>query len=193
MKKAMLILGTGIAMFTMACNETTTSNKERQDSIDKQVEKKEDMNEKVTDDKTASFVVDAAEAGMAEVKMGELAVKKASNKKVKEFGAMMVKDHTQANDELKALAAKKGWALPTALVEEHQKHLDELGKKTGAEFDKEYVDMMVDGHDKVIKMFENAGEDSKDVDLKAWIGKTLPTLHKHSEEIKAIKETQKKM
>jgi len=59
----------------------------------------------------AKFAVDAANGGMAEVELGKLAQEKAANSKVKDFGAMMVTDHSKANDEMKALAKSKGIVL----------------------------------------------------------------------------------
>jgi len=47
------------------------------------------------------------DAGIAEVVAGEDAQMKGSSAAVKEFAAMMVKDHTAANSKLSAIAAKK--------------------------------------------------------------------------------------
>src|SRR6476659_6762106 len=60
-----------------------------------------------------TFVMEAARGGMAEVEMGRLAVNKASNADVKQFGQRMVDDHGKANDELKGLASRKNVTLPT--------------------------------------------------------------------------------
>jgi putative membrane protein len=52
---------------------------------------------------------------------GKLAAEKATNPQVKEFGSMMVMDHTKANEELMAIAKTKNITLPVAPDEEHQK------------------------------------------------------------------------
>src|SRR6202035_1256356 len=62
----------------------------------------------------SAFYKHAAEGGIAEVELGSLAQQKSSNQSVKDFGAMMVKDHSAANDKLKAVAASKNISLPTS-------------------------------------------------------------------------------
>jgi putative membrane protein len=140
----------------------------------------------VTGSTDADFVEDAAIGGMAEVELGKLASTKATNAEVKKFGQMMVTDHTAANNELKALAAKKGWKLPTDLDSSHKSMLDELKGESGANFDEEYVDEMVDDHETDVKAFEDKAKNATDPDLKAFAEKTLPVLRKHLDAIKAI-------
>lgn len=138
------------------------------------------------------FLMEAASGGMMEVELGQLAQQKAQNAKVKEFGSMMVTDHTKANNELKDLAQQKGATLPTMMKDEHQKHVKELSEKTGADFDKAYMDMMVDDHKEDVDKFEKCAKDAKDADLKAFATKTLPVLAKHLEVAKTTKDAVKK-
>jgi len=140
----------------------------------------------VTGSSDSSFVNEAAIGGMAEVEQGKVASTKAANAEVKKFGQMMVTDHTKANEELTALAKKKGWTLPTELDSSHKSTLDSLRAKVGADFDKEYVDEMVDDHETDVKAFEDKAKNATDPDLKAFAEKTLPTLRKHLDAIKAI-------
>lgn len=144
----------------------------------------------MTNSSTASgvndFLEDAAMGGMAEVEMGKVASTKATNPEVKKFAQMMVQDHTNANTELKALAAKKNVTLPTEVDSSTKSMLDEMKGKTGADFDKEYVDEMVADHEKDVAAFEKQSTSATDADVKAFAAKTLPTLKKHLEQIKAI-------
>jgi putative membrane protein len=139
----------------------------------------------------AKFAVDAANGGMAEVAVAKVAETKALNQKVKDFAAMMVADHGKANDELMAIAKTKNITLPAAPSEDKQKELEDLSKKSASDFDKAYVDAMVDGHKKTISMFEDAAKNCKDADLKAFAAKTLPTIKGHLAEIEAIKKGMK--
>lgn len=141
-----------------------------------------------TDEASSSFLMKTADVGMAEVHHGELAQQKATNQSVKDFAAMMVQDHTAANDKVKALAAQKNVTLPAAMSEDHQKMEADLSKKTGKAFDKAYIDAMVKGHEKVIKDFEDAANKAGDSDVKAFISNTLPTLHTHLDSAKAIQK-----
>ncbi|MGZ5242793.1 MAG: DUF4142 domain-containing protein [Bacteroidia bacterium] len=138
----------------------------------------EDMKKGGAED-DAEFMVKAASAGMAEVKLGELAMQKGSSKMVKDFAKMMVDDHTKANNELIALAAAKNITLPTAPGEDYMKKYDDLNKLAGADFDEKYMDIMVKEHKDAVDLFDDAAEDAHDADIKAFAAKTLPTLKMH--------------
>jgi putative membrane protein len=140
------------------------------------------------DEPTSSFMVKVADVGMTEVKLGHVAEAKSTNKRVKDFAAMMVKDHSAAGDELKSLASRKNVTLPTAVGDDHQKKIDDLSKKSGKDFDKAYIDAMVDGHQATVNDFEKASNNTKDPDVKAWVDKTLPTIKMHLDSAKAIKK-----
>jgi putative membrane protein len=141
---------------------------------------------KDVDDK--QFVLEAASVGMAETELGRLAQKRGSSPEVKQFGAMMVKDHTAANKELKKIAAKKKFPLPTALSTEDKEHYEELAKLKGKDFDEKFMETMVKGHDKAIASFENVVEKGQDPDIKAWAEKTLPTLKAHKDHAKTTEK-----
>ncbi|MBS7565936.1 DUF4142 domain-containing protein [Mucilaginibacter sp. Bleaf8] len=143
------------------------------------------------DSDDSKFAVEAANGGMAEVELAKLAETKATNPKVKEFAAMMIKDHTKANTELMDLAKTKNITLPTTVGADQQKVMDDLSKKSGAEFDKGYVDAMVTDHDKDVKLFEKASTDAKDAELKSFATKTLPVLKMHKENIDALQKNMK--
>jgi len=185
------------AMYILqACN-----NSDNKDSVDKANDandkkdttamtsdaKKDTMAAPVNND-VADFAVKAANAGMTEVELGKIAEQKGS-KSVKEFGAMMVKDHTKAGDELKKLATDKNITLPDAVSDDAKKHIDDLSKKTGKDFDKDYMDMMVSDHKDVIDKFENVAKNSKDSAFRNFAVRTLPTLYKHLGSAKAIEKS----
>jgi putative membrane protein len=136
------------------------------------------------------FMTKAAIGGMAEVMMGQMASTKGTDAGVKAFGNRMVTDHSKANDELKALAAQKGMALPADVDAEHKDKSDKMSQKSGKDFDKAYMNDMVDDHEKDVAEFQKASQNAADADLKAWAAKTLPTLQDH---LKLAKETQKKV
>lgn len=125
------------------------------------------------------FVMDAAKGGLAEVEMGKLAAEKASSPDVKQFGQRMVDDHSKANDELKAVASQKGITLPTELAPADKATLDRLSKLSGEAFDRAYMSDMVKDHKKDVAEFKKEASAGKDADVKAFAGKTLPTLEEH--------------
>lgn len=132
------------------------------------------------------FVMEAAMGGMMEVQAGNLAQQQAMNQRVKDFGAMMVQDHSQANNELKSLASSKGLMIPDSLSSDKQKHVDAMKKMNGKSFDSHYISMMLDDHKKDVKKFQDESKNAKDADLRNWAAKTLPTLQKHLDSIQAI-------
>jgi putative membrane protein len=103
---------------------------------------------------TQEFIKKAAIANMAEIQLGQLASTKAESPEVKQFAQKMVDEHTKALDELKQAASGSGATLPTELDKKHQKLHDKLSKLSGAEFDREYMEAMVDGHKDVAKLLE---------------------------------------
>lgn len=184
MKKVSLFFLLVLSAWTFqSCN--SSSNK---DSAEQAEEVNEDKNMPEDD---SEFAIKAASGGLMEVELGKLAGQKAQNQQVKDFGAMMVSDHSKANEELKTLTASKNITIPATLSEEHQKHVDDLAKLSGAEFDKEYVKLMVDDHKEDIDLFKSASSDAKDPDVKAFASKTLPTLQKHYDAVKAIQDGMK--
>lgn len=138
-----------------------------------------------------AFLTEAAMGGMAEVQMGKLASQKAQNPEVKKFGQMMVTDHTAANNELKALASKKNVQIPSEVDPAYKSDMDSMNKLSGAEFDKEYVGMMVDDHEEDVAKFQKQADTGTDPEVKAFAMKTLPTLKKHLETIKGIQAKMK--
>jgi putative membrane protein len=141
----------------------------------------------------AQFAVNAANAGMTEVQAGQLAQQKGTAKDVKEYGAMMVKDHTDAGNKLKALAASKNVTLPAAISPDMQKNIDDLQTKNGRDFDKAYIDMMISDHKKVISAFEDESKKGTDADIRAFADSTLHTLHKHLDKAEQCHKMMKKM
>lgn len=131
----------------------------------------------------AAFMDTAAIGGRMEVDLGKLALEKASNARVKEFAALMVSDHTKANSELNMLAEKLKHLLPSAYPGNIKTHMDEMKKLTGKEFDKHYMDMMVNDHVKTLELFRSASNISE---VKDFAAKTLPVLEKHHQMAKEI-------
>ena len=132
------------------------------------------------------FMDKAAQGGMAEVELGQLAENNASSQEVKDFGKRMVTDHSKANDELKQLATKQDVTLPTSLDAKDQATKDELSKLHGEAFDKAYMKDMVMDHKKDIAEFKHESTAAHDASLKTWVGDTLPTLESHLQEAEKI-------
>jgi putative membrane protein len=126
------------------------------------------------------FIDDAANSGMFEVQVGQLAASKASDANVKSFASMLVDQHTAANNELVKIANARGVELPAAPKHSMRRDIEKLGKKSGDEFDRDFVrEVGIKDHKKDIKEFEKASKDVKDPELKAFVDKSLPMLREH--------------
>lgn len=145
----------------------------------------------VNDDDDARFMVKAASGGMAEVELGNLALKKAHNASVRAFGQMMVMDHSKANKQLIALADSNRISLPQYPGKDEQKLSDDLMKKSGSDFDGAYVDAMVKDHQEDIDDFQKEIRNAKSLKVKAFAQHTLPVLQKHLNAITAIQDSMK--
>ena len=125
------------------------------------------------------FMNEVAAGGMAEVQLAQLAQKQAQSDQVKSLAQRIEQDHTTANNELKALAERRGVSLPTAPEAKHQAIMDRLSKLQGAAFDRAYARQMVADHKKDVAKFERAPNNLMDTDLKNFAAKTLPNLREH--------------
>jgi putative membrane protein len=122
----------------------------------------------------------AAIGGMTEVEASKLAVSKAQDPQVRAFAQKMVKEHTAANEELKSLAQKKGWNVPSSLDAEHKGVVQKLSAMSGDAFDTAYSKQMLQDHEKTVALFKAASRTS-DPDLSSWVEKTLPTIEQHEQ------------
>jgi len=136
----------------------------------------------------AEWVATVADAGMMEVKAAELAQTKSQSSDVKSFAAMMIKDHTAANNELKTLANQKGITVPGDLTKNSQDSYDDLAKKTGKDFDEAYTKMMVKDHEKNVDAFKKEADKGNDREIKSWAAGKLSTLEHHLQMAKENKD-----
>jgi len=159
------------------------------------------------------FVHDLMVAGNAEIQLGNLASSRAGKAEVKEFGQMMVKDHTAAGDQLTQIATRNNVDAGAAAIDDkHQKLITKLSALKGADFDREYMKAMVDGHQDVLDALQKrvdekdrlgvaTGQKPKDVNVKPekandsfeaslnqWAADTLPVVKGHLEKAKAVKD-----
>lgn len=207
MKKNMYALCIAGAMLAMSCNgnksdngtlattsdtiassmtSTTdnTSNKMATDTINRPATN----NRPVRNPDVVNFVQKAIPGGTMEVEMGKMAASQGQNQRVKDFGNMLVKDHTAAGDELKGMAKANNINVPADMTPEQKSYMDMLMNKSGAAFDKAYMDMMVSDHKKDIAEYKKASTTLTDDTYKAFAGKTLPVLQRHLDSAQAIKK-----
>ncbi len=164
-----------------------------------------------------NWVSDQLADGTAEIELAKMAKDHAASAQVKQFADMMVQDHTIAGEELKHIAMT--YAIPTdvKIDDKHQNLMAKLSKLQGADFDKEYINAMVDDHQDAVqdlrsrvdeqrslsdrvtgKNPENAGavkpepaDNHIDASINQWAANTLPTVERHLDRAKRIKDDSK--
>ncbi|WP_183816370.1 DUF4142 domain-containing protein [Tunturibacter empetritectus] len=126
------------------------------------------------------FLRKAAQGGMAEVKLGQLAAQKGSSDDVKAFGQKMVDDHTRLNNDMAPIADSMGVRLPTNLNKEDQAEYDKLNGLSGNDFDMEYLSFMVKDHHKDLHEFRQEAASTTDPTLQTAVTNATKVIHEHS-------------
>jgi putative membrane protein len=142
------------------------------------------------DNPDESFYKKAAEAGMAEVAAGHMAQEKGSSQAVKDFGAMMVKDHTAANNKLKTLATAKSIKLPDSAGMMNKAKEKMTDMKSGDSFDKDYVKGQIKAHEDTVDLLQKEIDSGKDPEAQAFAKETLPKVKTHLQKINQIAATE---
>ncbi|WP_414517738.1 DUF4142 domain-containing protein [Nostoc sp. PCC 9305] len=132
------------------------------------------------------FMTEAAQGGLAEVQLGQLASQRGASNAAKQYGQRMVQDHTLVNNQLKQLATQKGVTLPTSLDSKNKQVLQSLSKLSGANFDRQYLNQMLQDHEKDVSAFQTEAEQGQDPEVKAFAGQTLPILQEHLQQVRSL-------
>lgn len=180
----------GVLFLTFACSENTPSETTANEPVEVAEEQNDSLLEAQNAEdeakKNAEFIVEAANSGMFEVEAAKVAQKKATDKEVKDFAKMMEKDHKMLNDSIKAFATKNNLVLPDSVGEDMKDKIKSLQEKKGKEFDQEYMDMMVETHQKDVEKFQDKLNGTTNPELKSAINSALPVLQKHFQEAQKI-------
>lgn len=127
-----------------------------------------------------TFANQTAVINRAEIELGEMALKNSNDAEIQRFAQRMITDHTSTEKQFKGIAAKQNLNLPRQLDAEHQALKDKLSNLKGEEFDREYSKAMAVGHDKAVKLFEQASRETQlPSALRQFAATTLPTLKEH--------------
>jgi putative membrane protein len=162
-----------------------------------------------------NFVNDILSDGMAEVELARMAKDHAANADVKQFAQMMIDDHSKAGDQLKQIASTNSIPQDAKIDEKHKNLMDKLAKLRGMEFDKTYMSAMVDDHEDAVREIRTRvdedrslkdrltgknpespaatrpepSDDKVKISVNQWAADALPTIERHLDRAKQIKET----
>jgi putative membrane protein len=136
-----------------------------------------------------NFVQDQIADGTREVELGKLAAERASSPEVKEFGQMMVEDHTKAGNELKELASRANVDLESGDAREDANDaVEKLSDLKGPEFDREYIDLMVKDHQDALDALQDQAQNADHAGVKQWASATLPRIKSHLEHAQKLQD-----
>jgi putative membrane protein len=143
---------------------------------------------KTLQEDASKFLVKSYESGMYEIQLSQLAATNGLDTDVKNLAATLVTDHTAINNKINAIAASVNFILPAAINADHQKDLQDMGKLTGANFDKKYIDAIVSGHEKSVSNYKDAYKNLAESDTKNFAGQTLPKIEDHLAMAKKVQD-----
>jgi len=135
--------------------------------------------------KDVSLMRELAQANLAEIDTGKLAVSKAKSEPVKQFAQKMVDEHSKMMQEGQQLAAAKGMQMPTSPGVKHEFSKKRLEMGSSDNFDKAYMEQMVADHKQTLDLLKQA-QNSGDASLKAFAGKAIPHVEQHLQEAEQL-------
>ncbi|MEK0085377.1 DUF4142 domain-containing protein [Benzoatithermus flavus] len=136
----------------------------------------------------AKFLTTAIQSGIAEVELGRLARERASSREVRNFGQRMVDDHSNANAQLEAMAQARDLTVPTAMDATHQSLHDQLAALRGRSFDREYMQSMVQDHEKDVDLFSQQASADPNDQVSQLAARILPQLREHLSMARSINQ-----
>lgn len=135
------------------------------------------------------YITAAGQSDQFEIQEGQLAAQMASSPKVRDFGKMMVKDHTTSTRAV-MLAAKNGGLMPPTapppLRADQRQMLMQLRNTSGAEFDRIYLMQQAQAHDQALMLHTNYAKNGDNTKLKAVANNIAGTVRQHISMIKSM-------
>lgn len=125
-------------------------------------------------------LIEMAQANMAEIATGKLALAKASNPEIKAYAQRMVDEHGKTLAEVQALAQAKGVELPKELNVKFKAKGAMLEALTGDIFDRTYMKQSGRRDHRVThEQLRDNMDKIKDPDIKALAMKMRPIVEQH--------------
>ena len=144
----------------------------------------------LADDSAIHFIKNGIESSLVEIKASGIAKSRSSNQNVINFANMMITHHTETVNELKKIQADKMVSSRDSINTKHENALNMLSSKSGSEFDKAYIEMMITDHEKAIELFKGVNNHTSGT-IQNFAAKTLPSLQTHLDEAVKLKASLK--
>lgn len=135
------------------------------------------------------FLTKAVSSNQFEIALGTQALNQSENEEIKQYGQMLVNDHTKVLEELEEAAMSKKLVVPDGMEEDQASILKSLSVLTGTDFDRAFKDVAVKMHENAIALFENASNNLNDEEFRSWAAEKVPSLRSHLEKAKELQVT----
>ncbi|MGA7521722.1 MAG: DUF4142 domain-containing protein [Acidobacteriaceae bacterium] len=135
------------------------------------------------------FVDFAGQTDMVEANLGQLAQNVAESQGVKDYGQMLVTDHTKDFSDLHTAAQQANLTVPDAIdAKSNKEMIDPFQKLKGAAFDHKYIHEMIAGHTKALEVYKKEAEDAQNPAIKTYAENAIPVLQKHLDGAKNLEK-----
>jgi putative membrane protein len=130
---------------------------------------------------TPDFIAAAAGTDEFERREGRMAEVQAGDPHVKQFGHMMVNDHTDTTRALRRAIAKAGLPEPPPppLSPEQRHMMDALRGVTGEAFDRMYLAQQIQTHETALHVMESYAANGANPVLRTAADNTVPIIEHH--------------
>ena len=155
-------------------------------SRERSVEAARDNRPPIASPAEQDFMMKATEADLTAIEMARLALQKSTNKDVRDYANMIQSDHTSALEDLTDLMRDKNVSQPKSVPPDVKKDIVVMNGLSGPEFDREFINQMVAGHQKMIEMFQDRAAIVQDKDVKKYAEDVLPKLEMHLEKAQRL-------
>ena len=182
----MLALASGLTLATVACSKNDSTGGADATATDTTTPATTETT--AAADHASQFLTDVIQTNNAEIKFGQAAQDMGSTQAVRDFGKMLVDDHTKANDQASQIAKAMNVAVPSGVKPEDMQEFNMATSMKGADFDKDFTSAMVKGHQKAIDKFKQEADSGDPAQVTDFAKQTLPTLKKHLETAQSLQK-----
>jgi len=172
-----LFIGLTVSTMTLALQSCKNENKE--EDTKEVAEEKNEAKFQNSNKEDAEFLVDAAEFNLQQAELGKLTAVKSNSDDVKTFGKMMQEMYTAKMSDVNMVAVVKQISIPTSLTEDNKEDYNTLNKQDIQDFDKKYLESVVDDHKEAIDEYSSRMNKTNDADIKKWLTLELASLREH--------------
>lgn len=182
MKKSSILILTALTLIFASCASDNDSVKQAH---------QQNLNSSI-DERISKFMTEAADARLADIEEGKLALEKGTNDLIKNYAQQLIDDNEKLLKDLRTLAAQKNIVLPTTLSNDKADGLNDLREKEGKKFDEKFIEMVQRDHKRDLDNFEDAA-DSNDRDIQQFAQRNVTLFEKHLAQVDQVEESNERI